>query len=267
MVSGTAAEEVDDAHLDDDGDAQSLTNYTRRPQHQELLAEVFKMDSDELLARLAIKKYSQPGFIPAEVLVTLARSRYGGSARVRNAIALALNERVVIELRYFLNKNLQWYGVMTRSSESAVEAVAEVQLRIFHSEVEVSFAEVAFRPFVGDRLRDWFKSQTRLKNSVPSVDSLKPADDVDGSQLSLIEQVVDEVGLTPEEKLAQKQLFARCRAAVLRLPEKQRTALILYVMQDMTHKQAGEVMGLEESSVRKYVKSALEALRNGGWYE
>lgn len=267
MVSGTAAEEVDDAHLEGEDDVQSLTSYIRRPQHEACLAEIFRTESDDLLARLAIKKYDQAGFIPSEVLVTLARSRYGGSVRVRNAIALALNDRLVIELRHFLNRNLQWYGVITRSSESAAEAIAEVRVWIFRSEVEVCFAEVSFRTCVDKRLMDWFKAQGRFKNKMPSVDGLKPANDEDGNQLSLTEQVVDDVGLTPEEALAQKQLFARCRAAALRLPDKQRTALMLCVMQDMTHKQAGEVMGLGESSVQKYVKSALAALRNGDWHE
>jgi len=260
----TDSEEADDAP---DDDAQSLKSYHRRPEHAQCLAEIFQMDGDEILERLEIKKYGRPGFIPAEVLVTLARGRYGSTARVRNAVALALNERLVIELRHFLNKNLQWYGVMTRSSESAEEAVADVRLKIFRSQVEVSFAEATFRMFVDTCLRDWFKSQGRLKNKMPSVDGLKPAEDGGDDQLSLTEQVVDDVGLTPEEKLAQKELFAQCRLAVRQLPDKQRTALILYVLQDMTYKEAGEVMGLDESSVRKYVKSALEALRNGDWHD
>ena len=137
----TASEEADDGP---DDDAQSLKSYHRRPEHALCLAEIFQMDGDEILERLEIKKYGQSGFIPAEVLVTLARGRYGSTARVRNAVALALNERLVIELRYFLNKNPQWYGVLNRSSESAEEAVAEIRLKIFRSHVEVSFAEATF---------------------------------------------------------------------------------------------------------------------------
>jgi RNA polymerase sigma factor (sigma-70 family) len=273
MVSGTAAEEADEAQLDDDNNddyVQSRTSYARRPQHQECLAEIFQMGGDDLLARLAIKKYSDTGFVPAEVLVTLARSRFGGTARIRGAIALALNERLITEVRYFVNRNPQWYSVMARSSEAAAEAMSDVRLKIFDNEVEISFAEVAFRPFVDKRLMDWFKSQTRIKNNMPSVDGLKSGDDEDGNRLSLAEQVVDDDGLNPEDALQQEQrrkLFERCRPAIRGLREKERTALVLCVIQDMTHKQAGEVMGLGESSVQKYVKSALEALRSGDWHE
>lgn len=267
MVSEPIDEESEDANLEETDDAQSLTSYERRPQHQQCLAEVFQTDSDELLARLSIEKYDKPGFIPAEVLVTLARSRFGSSHRVRSAIAVALNRCVLSELRYFVNKNLQWYSVTTRSGEWEVEAVAEVRNAIFSSGVDVSFAEVSFRVFVDRRLRDWFKSQARWKNSMPSVDGLTEPDDGDGNRLSLTDQVQDDFGSSPEEQLAQKQFFARCRLAVAGLPKQQRTALVLYVLQDMTFKQAGEVMKLDESSVRYHVKSALKALRNGDWHE
>jgi RNA polymerase sigma factor (sigma-70 family) len=266
MVSEATDEEADEEQLEDAG-AQSQASYIRRPQHEACLAEIFSMDSDELLARLAIKSYDYPGFIPAEVLVTLARNRYGSSARVRNAIALTLNGRLLIELKAFLNKNLQWYRVMTRSSESEVEAVAYVRERIFRSTVDVSFPEVTFGQFVGTRLLDWFKSEIRLKNKVPSVDAFRPVDDEDGNELSLIEQVVDDVNLSPDGALERKQLIIRCRAAVLRLSDKQRVALSFCVLHEMTHKQAGEIMGLSESSVQKYVKTALAALRSGDWHE
>lgn len=266
MVSETADEGRDDLHPDDDENAPSLTNYERRPEHQQGLAEVFQMDSDELLRRLSIGQYDQPGFIPAEILVALARGRFG-SARVRNEVALALLRCVLVELRHFLNRNLQWYGVTSRNSEWQREAVSDVQVAIFESKAEVSFAEVTFRTFVDRRLRDWFKSQVRLKNKMPSVDALAPADDEDGNKLSLTEQVEDDISSGPEAQLARKQLFARCRVAVAELPDRQRTALTLYVLQDMTYKEAGAVMNLDESTVRTHVKLALKALRNGDWHE
>lgn len=267
MVSEPIDEVSEDANLDEDEDAQSLISYERRLQHQQCLAEVFQTDSDELLARLSIDRYDQPGFIPAEVLITLARSGFGSSLRVQSAIAMALNRCVLSELRYFVNKNLKWYSLTTRSGEWEVEAVAELRKAIFSSRVEVSFAEVSFRVFADRRLRDWFKSQARWKNTMPSVDALTEPDDGDGSRLSLTDQVEDDSGSNPEEQLAQKQLFARCRLAVASLPDQQRTALVLYVLQNMTYKQAGEVMKLDESSVRYHVKSALKTLRNGDWHE
>lgn len=259
---------IDEADVDIDADdAESLKSYQRQPEHELCLAEVFKMDGDKLLAALAIKKHTQAGYIPSEVLVTLARNGYGGSSRVRNAIAISLNERLVIGFKGYLNRNLKWFKVVSRSSEAQVEGVAYVRERIFRSQAEVSFAEVRFGMFIGMRLLDWFKSQTALKNKVPSIDGELAPEDEDGNQLSLADQVPDEVGLGPEAALQQQQLFASCRGAVLALPDKQRTAVLLCFHQNMTHKEAGKVMGLSESSVQKYVTAALNALRNGDWHE
>lgn len=266
MAQGpTTLQEGDDVDIDAD-DAPSLTSYKRRPNHEACLAEVFKMSSDQLIAALAIKRYDEPGYIPSEVVVTLVRGNFGGCARVKDAVALTLNQRLVDGLGVFLSQHLKMHGVMTRSSESAAEAVAYVRERIFRSKVAVSFPEVAFGPFLGTRFLDWFKSQLALKNRLPSIDALRAAQDDDGNELSLAGQVVDDVGLKPDEKLERKQLILACRAAVLQLSENQRTALIWCEVHDMTHKQAAALMGLSESSVQKYVKSALEALRNGDWH-
>lgn len=247
-----------------DHDDQELTCYDRRPQHEQCLAEVFQLDSDELVSRLAIDKYDQTGFIPAEVLVTLARSGFGSGHRVRSAIAEALNRSLLRELRFFIKSHPNWYSVTKRSSEAEVEAVADIRSSIFTSEHEVSFAEVSFRIFVDKRLRDWFKAQARWKNSMPSIDSLA-ADDGDG--LSLRDQMEDDPRSRPEELLDLKQLVEQCLFAVARLPAQQRMAITLHVLQDMTYKETGEQMGLDESSFRYHVKSARKALQQGEWHD
>lgn len=251
-------EESEEESLDHDD--EESTCYERRPQHEQCLADVFQLDGDELLSRLAIDRYDQPGFIPAEVLVTLARSGFGSGHRVRSAIAEALNRSVLTELRFFIKSHPNWYGVIKRSSEAEVEAIADIRSSIFTSKHEVSFAEVSFRVFVDKRLRDWFKAQARWKNSMPSVDSL-PVDDEDGP--SLMDQMEGDPQSRPEELFALKQIVERCLVAVARLPAQQRMALTLHVLQDMTYKEAGEQMGLDESSVRYHVKSARKALQLG----
>lgn len=247
-----------------DHDDEDSTCFERRPHHEQCLAEVFQLDSDELVARLAIRRYDQSGFIPAEVLVTLARSGFGSGHRVQTAIADALNRSVLTELRFFLKSHSNWYSVINRSSEAEIEAVADIRYSMFSSKHEVSFAEVSFRVFVDKRLRDWFKAQARWKNSMPSLDSLT-ADD--GEESSLVDQIEDESQSRPEDLFASKQIVDRCLVAVTRLPARQRLALTLHVLQDMTYKEAGEQMGLDESSVRYHVKSALKALQQGEWHD
>lgn len=255
-------EELEDESTDHD--EEDAIFYIRRPQHEQCLAEVFRLNSDELIDRLSIDRFDRPGFVPAEVVVTLARSGFGSGPRVRRAIAEALNRCVLKELRFFIKSNANWYSVIKRTSEEEVEAVADIRSSIFTSKHEISFAEVSFRVFADKRLRSWFKAQARWKNSMPSVDSFT-ASDADGP--SLIEQIEDDSKSRPEELFARKQLVERCLVAVARLPAQQRIALTLHVLQDITYKEAGELMQLDESSVRYHVKSALKALQGGNWYE
>ncbi len=244
-----------------DNNEEELTCFNRRPEHEQCLAEVFQLDCDELLSRLAIDRYDQSGFIPAEVLVTLARSGFGRGLRVQSAIAVALNRSLIKELRVFINSQPKWINVLSRSSESVVEAVADVRSSIFTSKQEVSFAEVSFRVFVDKRLRDWFKGQARFKNSMLSVDGLTAAGDDEGP--SFVDQMEDDPQKRPDELFALKQIVDRCLVAVLRLPARQRMAITLHVLQDMTLKEAGEQMKLDESTVRYHVKAALVALQQG----
>lgn len=243
-----------------DHNDEELACFNRRSEHEQCLAEVFQLDSDELLSRLAIDRYDQSGFIPAEVLVTLARSGFGRGLRVQSAIAVALNRSLMKELRVFIKSQPKWANILSRSSETVVEAIADVRSSIFTSKQEVSFAEVSFRVFVDKRLRDWFKGQARFKNSMLSVDSL-PAGDDEGP--SLVDQMEDDPQKRPDELFALKQVVDRCLVAVLRLPARQRMAVTLHVLQDMTLKETGEQMELDESTVRYHVKAALVALQQG----
>lgn len=264
MDSPVMAEDVGE----DDADTEvSHQSYTRRTEHEIQLSQVLRMQREQLLAALAVKHHSNDGYIASEVLVTLVRGSYGTTCSVRDAIALTLHERLIKLFKNFLQCNPEWYSIVSRSSETETEAIAYTRERIFTNRAEVSFAEVTFFEFVRLRLLDWFKSQTRLKNSVQSVDAIERPDDEDGNAISLVDQVEDEFGLSPENALERKQLIERCRGAIYRLPEKQRTALTLCELQDLTHKEAADVMHLSESSVQKYVKAALKGLRNGDWHE
>jgi RNA polymerase sigma factor (sigma-70 family) len=239
------------------------TFYERRPEHEVMLAAVFQMTADDLLLALAVKRYQEPGFIASEVLVTLARAGFGTTSKLRNAIAVALNERIVQALSYFLLVHPEWNAVVARSSESKKEAVSFTQLHVFDNDASVSFAEVTFKHFVEMRLLDWFRSQTRLKNKVPSVDGLRPSEGEDGEPLSLIEQVEDDVSMQPDEQMQSDQRQRCTMTALQSLPEKERQAVYLCIVCEFTQQEAAEYIGCSERSVRTYRSSGLAKLKKG----
>lgn len=243
------------------------TNYVRRPEHEAMLAKVLQMAPGQLLRELSVKKHNEAGYIASEVLVTLARAGYGTTQKVRDAIGLALSERVVKGFTQFLLLNPEWYTLLDHSSEAKKEAVSFTQLRLFQTTAEVSFAEVTFREFINCRFLDWCISQTRMKNTMPSVDALENDGDDDDNPFSPVNQLADEDSLLPHEQVELNQLINCSQAAVLRLPEKERHAVNFCFNWDFTQKQAAEYMGCNERSVRTYLKSALAKLKKGDWNE
>jgi RNA polymerase sigma factor (sigma-70 family) len=241
-------------------------SYDRRPEHEAMLAAVLRMPADELLAALAVNRHTEPGFIASEVLVTLARAGFGTTNKVLTAVGVALNERIVRGLSHFLLVYPEWNAVVSRSSEAKKEAVSFTQLHIFESTARVSFAEVTFKQFVDMRLLDWFRSQTRLKNMVPSVDGLRPLEGEDGERLSLVEQIQDDVSMSPQEQAELDQLKRQSQAAFRSLPKKERQAVYLCTICEFTQQEAARLMGCTERSVRTYQKSALTRLRQGDWH-
>ena len=180
--------EQEDEEEEGAGSKGGHTSYERTAAQETALAAALAMSSDQLLIALAAKGHKDPAFIPSEVLVTIARSGYGATPRVRDAIANQLTERVVKGLTQFLLLNPVWGSIVRRSSEARTEAARTTLLRIFDTDARVSFAEVNFLTFVNARFVDWLRSQTRFKNEMPSVDGLESAQDEDGNRLSPVEQ-------------------------------------------------------------------------------
>ena len=68
-------------------------------------------------------------------------------------------------------------------------------------------------------------------------------------------------GLDPAAALVQREVSARVRAAVVRLPKKQRATLILRVYHDLSHQEIASVLGTSVGAVKANFFHALTNLR------
>lgn len=66
---------------------------------------------------------------------------------------------------------------------------------------------------------------------------------------------------SPHEVAARGELSERVRQAIDRLPERQRTALVLHHLEEMPYAEIAELMGISESTARVQVRNARENLR------
>ena len=83
-------------------------------------------------------------------------------------------------------------------------------------------------------------------------------DDEHGSGLALVADTHD---TAPSDALEQQDVVTAVRAAIARLPENQRMALILAKYDDVPYAEIAVVLGTSEKAVKSLVHRAREALR------
>jgi RNA polymerase sigma-70 factor (ECF subfamily) len=74
-------------------------------------------------------------------------------------------------------------------------------------------------------------------------------------------QHVDTRTESPSERVLRDERAARVRAAIARLPGKQRTALILRLYHDLSHQEIAEIVGSSVGAVKANVFHALQSLK------
>jgi RNA polymerase sigma-70 factor (ECF subfamily) len=75
------------------------------------------------------------------------------------------------------------------------------------------------------------------------------------------QQHIDTRTETPDERVLRGERAARVRAAVARLPDKQRAALILRMYHDLSHQEIGDIVGSSVGAVKANVFHALQNLK------
>lgn len=260
-MGGSEINDIEDSEEDQGVPKVIHKEYFRSSQLELALKEALLLSEVGLTTAFAVKKHSSAGYIPTEILITFARCGYGGR-KCREQIALALNERIVKALSYFLRINPRWAHSFNLSSESKKEIVSTAWLSIMASKASISFGEVNFLTFIQARFLDWFISQTRLKNSAPSVDEFF-AEDEDGESLSLVGQLADENAKTPEQLAELQELIDKSQGDVLTLPKKQRDAIYYHLECEYTQDVTAKLMNCTEKSVRTYLKLGLQTLKEG----
>jgi RNA polymerase sigma-70 factor (ECF subfamily) len=75
------------------------------------------------------------------------------------------------------------------------------------------------------------------------------------------QQFVDTKNEAPHEQVLRQERSALVRAAVSRLPNKQRSALVLRVFQDLSHQEISEALGISVGAVKANVFHALQNLK------
>ncbi len=75
------------------------------------------------------------------------------------------------------------------------------------------------------------------------------------------QQYVDTTSESPSDRMLREERAARVRAAVARLPEKQRAALVLRTWQDLPHHEVARILGITVGAAKANMFHALQNLK------
>jgi len=115
-------------------------------------------------------------------------------------------------------------------------------------------AEVAEKMGVG--VERWRQIMMEMRNVGLISSSSRPADQEDAPP----PEFPAEPGTQPDNMWAREQLRVHLRTAMQTLPERYRKIVLMYYAKEMTMKEIGGVLGINESRVSQIHKSALEKM-------
>ena len=82
------------------------------------------------------------------------------------------------------------------------------------------------------------------------------------SDIEIIDTIEDSHNLAPHERMEEKDVKKELEGALRRLPERERTIMVLYYQENMTLKEIGDAINISESRVSQLHAQAIMKLKN-----
>jgi RNA polymerase sigma-70 factor (ECF subfamily) len=146
-------------------------------------------------------------------------------------------------------------GVQSLDRPAAEELVQEVFLTIWRGADSFDASQGAFRPWLL-RLTHWkILNELRRRRRRPTTRT-----DAAGEDDDPLQEVAD-VEPGPEERAWQTEHEAILKSALAALPPKQRQAIALAFLEDMTHEQVARTLDVPLGTAKTRIRSGLQILR------
>jgi RNA polymerase sigma-70 factor (ECF subfamily) len=147
-------------------------------------------------------------------------------------------------------------GNRARAEEIAQEVFLQVYRWQTRYEAKAKFSTWLFKIAHNHCLNEVRKGEYRV-----SIESIGPQEDTDGDIRE--RQLPDTRSSKGEDVLAAKQAARRIEKILQRVPETQRTALMLSRLEGMSYQEVAEVLGVTEKAVKSLVFRATQSLKDG----
>ncbi|MBV9582414.1 MAG: sigma-70 family RNA polymerase sigma factor, partial [Chloroflexi bacterium] len=148
-------------------------------------------------------------------------------------------------------------GVQSLERSAAEELVQEVFLTIWRGADSFDASQGAFRPWLL-RLTHWkILNELRRRRRRPATRTQTPGEDDDLDPL----QDLPDVEPGPEDRAWQTEHADIVKSALAELPPKQRQAIALAFLEDMTHEQVARTLDVPLGTAKTRIRSGLQILR------
>lgn len=155
-----------------------------------------------------------------------------------------------------INFAFQFLGTRARAEEIAQEVLLQVYRWQKRYEPKAKFSTWLFKIAHNHCLNEVRKSEYRVAR-----ESLDPLPDAEGDERQ--RDLPDPNPGKGEDVLAAKEAADRIQRILRRVPENQRTALMLSRLEGMSYQEVAEVLGSTEKAVKSLVFRATQSLKEG----
>ncbi|MCZ6827540.1 MAG: RNA polymerase sigma factor [Gammaproteobacteria bacterium] len=146
----------------------------------------------------------------------------------------------------------------TGDPDEALDLVQDAMLKLVRSYADKTAAEwpPLFYRILDNGITDWYRRRA-VRGSVMSL--YQGADD--SQRLDPVEAAADPAEPGPENRAGADEALGMLDDALGRLPERQRQAFLLRMLEDLSTEQTATAMGCSTGSVKTHYFRALKALR------
>lgn len=163
----------------------------------------------------------------------------------------------LVRIRGNIIDKIRSQDFLPRSIRRKIKDVKEAQ-----EELKKKFGRSATDTEIADYLGIEKERVEQLLSNDTTITSIYDKKGSADGDIEIIDTIQDSKTLAPHEQMEEKDVKKELEAALKRLPERERTIMVLYYHENMTLKEIGEAINVSESRISQLHAQAIMKLKN-----
>ena len=163
----------------------------------------------------------------------------------------------LVRIRGNIIDKIRSQDFLPRSVRRKIKDVKEAQ-----EELKLKFGRTATNTEIADYLGIEREKVEQILSDDTTVTSIYDKKGSSDGDIEIIDTIQDTRALAPHEEMEEKDVKKELEDALKRLPERERTIMVLYYHENMTLKEIGEAINVSESRISQLHAQAIMKLKN-----